>query len=735
VDVALSGRGHIAACGFHQPDERRHSADFAAGRRPKVVALALEPAEMHTGASPPTLDIDGLNIVYDTEEGSIPAARNVTLEIRPRESFGLVGESGSGKTTLALGAIRYLAENGRIESGTVRLKGESITDIPMRDMFTIWGKRIGMVYQHPGTALNPSLSIGRQIAESAVIHQSLSKAEASGKAIRMLAKVAMPHPERIMRLYPHQLSGGMLQRCVIAMGLINGPELLIMDEPTTALDVTTQAVVLDLTADLMREFHSAVLYITHDLAVVAKICDRIGVMYAGQLVEVGPTREIFHNARHPYTMNLLGCIPHFEPESRKHSLVSIPGRIPRVTELPEGCIFSPRCVFAQDKCRRSPPPWFERSRQHRTACFFHDDLPKKIEDVAGRKHYPAPKDTAPLLETKALKKQFEVTESRSFFRRKQHKQVTAVNEVSLTIPQGLTLGIVGESGCGKTTLLRVIIGLSAPTAGEALLNGAALKPTTAKRPRSRLKEIQMVFQNPDASLNPKQSIAQAIGRPMVLFEPGIDKAALTEQTHSLLAAVNLPAHYAERYPGELSGGEKQRVAIARAFAADPRLVLLDEPLSALDVSVQASLVNLLFDLQAEKGATYLFISHDLAAVHHLSDHIAVMYLGSIVEAGDADLVFAPPHHPYTEALLSAIPIADPDTIQENIRLSGTVPGAVNIPAGCPFHTRCPRKIGEICETTPPPWQNHKHRNRIRCHISLESLREMQSGVFISGGKS
>ncbi|MFZ7125892.1 MAG: dipeptide ABC transporter ATP-binding protein [Desulfobacterales bacterium] len=681
----------------------------------------------------PTIEIEDLTIVYDTESGPLKAVRGASLEIRRRESFGLVGESGSGKTTLALGAIRYLAENGRILDGKVRLRGQSITDAPFHSLFNIWGKKIGMVYQNPGSAMNPSLTIGRQIAESAMIHQEISGKSAMAKATEMLAKVAMPNPETVLGLYPHQLSGGMLQRCIIAMGLINNPELLIMDEPTTALDVTTQAVVLDLVADLKRDFDSSILYITHDLAVVAKICDRIGVMYAGELVETGPKRQIFRRALHPYTLSLLGCIPHFEPESRKHSLVSIPGRIPRLNRLPEGCIFSPRCFFAKDRCRKEHPPFIEVAPDRWSSCFFWDELPRKVEDVAGQVKYQHPPEAAALLETVRLEKHYDALET-FFGGNRRKKKIKALNDVSIQLSKGFTMGIVGESGCGKTTLMRTIIGLLEPTSGDVVLDDEKLAGLTSRRPRTVLRKIQMVFQNPDASLNPRQTIAQAIQRPLVLLK-GLGRKEIEQRTRELLQAVNLPPHYYDRYPAELSGGEKQRAAIARAFAADPELVLLDEPLSALDVSVQASLINLLFDLQAENRATYLFISHDLAAVHHISDAVAVMYLGRIVENGDADDVFTSPYHPYTESLLSAIPVADPSIEQEAIRLVGSVPSAVDIPPGCPFHTRCPRKVGAICETAAPPWREDENSSRINCHIPLDELRRLQAGTITYGEKN
>ncbi|MBF0529625.1 MAG: ABC transporter ATP-binding protein, partial [Deltaproteobacteria bacterium] len=591
------------------------------------------------------LKIENLDIEYDTEQGPVKAVRDVSLTIRRQESFGLVGESGSGKSTLALGAIRYLAANGRISNGRVFLLGQCLNEMSQLDLCRIWGKNIGMVYQNPGAALNPSLTIGRQIAESAQIHQALSGKESLNKAVEMLNKVAMPNPLAIIKLHPHQLSGGMLQRCIIAMALINNPDLLILDEPTTALDVTTQAVVLDLVGELKQVYNSGILYITHDLAVVAKISDRVGVMYAGNLLEVGETRKIFRNALHPYTLSLLGCIPHFDPGFRKCTLISLPGRIPRLSEIPSGCIFAPRCLFVEEPCLTERPALVEVKPGHWSACRRWSDLPKKLEEIDQPRKFEKPQNTATLLRAEKIHKHYRTHGSFLSLRRGEGKVTRAVNGVSLDIPKGFTLGIVGESGCGKTTLMRTIIGLLAPTSGQAILNQEQLGLTTSHRPPKILQKIQMVFQNPDVSLNPRQTVAQAIQRPMVLFS-GLDRRRIQEKTYELLEAVNLPASYAHRFPGELSGGEKQRVAIARAFAANPELVLLDEPLSALDVSVQAGLINLLFDLQTRNQTTYLFISHDLAAVYHISDPVAVMYLGEVVQTSEADDIFHPPYHPY-----------------------------------------------------------------------------------------
>jgi peptide/nickel transport system ATP-binding protein len=676
-------------------------------------------------ANTATLEIKNFSIGYDTEIGLLQAVRNVSLAMQARESFGLVGESGSGKTTLALGAIQYLAANGSILDGQVFLRGKDLTNLPRKEMAHIWGRKIGMVYQNPGSALNPSLTIGHQLAETARVHQKISRAEAYDRALAMLAKVVMPKPESVVRQYPHQLSGGMLQRCVIAMSLINNPQLLIMDEPTTALDVTTQVVVLDLVAALKQEFDSTIFYITHDLAVVAKICDRIGVMYAGELMEIGTTRELFKKPLHPYTLSLLGCIPHFKTKRQKSALISIPGLIPRLDDLPPGCIFAPRCSYVQDKCRQARPPLMEVQTGHWSACLRWQVLPDTLDPGAAERKRKPPAESSIVLKTEALKKHFAALDTFFGSKKRRKKQIKAVDGVSLHVRKGYTLGIVGESGCGKTTLVRTIIGLLEPTSGEIRLDDARLGPTTSKRPRTTLKKLQIVFQHPEASLNPRRTVAQTIQRPMVLLQ-NLDRNKLMAKTFELLEAVNLPASYCSRLPGELSGGEKQRVAIARAFAADPELILLDEPLSALDVSVQASLINLLFDLQRKGNTTYLFISHDLAAVQHFSDWLAVMYLGHVVEWGDAEKVFTPPYHPYTEALLSAIPVADPEVEQQNIRLAGSVPSAMDIPAGCPFHTRCPRYIGQLCETKVPPWREGPGQNRIWCHHPLDELITLQA---------
>ncbi len=693
------------------------------------MASVMDRAASAAAASPsprPVFEVEGLHVDYLTEHGVLHAVRDVSLAIHEHESFGLVGESGSGKSTLAMGAIRYLASNGRVTDGSVRLNGVELLGLSRKELRKLWGASIGVVYQSPLSALNPSIPIGRQLAEVARLHLDMDAAAARSRVAEMLTKVAMPDPEAVMRRYPHQLSGGMLQRCVIAMALMTNPSLLIMDEPTTALDVTTQAVVLDLVADLKREFDSAILYITHDLGVITKICDRVGVMYAGEFMEQAALNDLFARPLHPYTLDLLGCVPRFDPTPEKRSLVTIPGAIPRVDELPPGCIFAPRCEFVEEACTRARPPLREVEAGHLTACRRWETVPPPEEYLreateAVRTAGVAAAEADALVEVEGAEVHFKAPKG----------VIRAVDGVDLRVCVGQTLGVVGESGSGKTTVARAIIGLTPATGGDITLRGDSLPRTTGKRSRSTLREIQMVFQNPDASLNPTRSVGDAIMRPLRLLGD-MSREEAKRRAEELLRAVSLPVSYFDRLPHELSGGEKQRVAIARAFAADPDLILCDEPISSLDVSVQGSLMNLLMQLQVEKQTSYLFISHDLSAVQHLSDTIAVVYLGHAMEVGDAVRVLTPPFHPYTEALLSAVPLPDPDVQQKPIRLGGAVPSAMDVPSGCRFHPRCPRFLGEICVREEPPWREGEGNHRIYCHIPLDELARLQAQTLVFG---
>jgi peptide/nickel transport system ATP-binding protein len=684
------------------------------------------PSGETTTAPRPVFEIEGLHIDYTTELGVLHAVRDVSITVHEHESFGLVGESGSGKSTLAMGSIRYLASNGKVTDGSVRLNGVELLGLPAKQLRELWGSSIGVVYQSPLSALNPSIVIGKQLAEVARQHLGMDASAARTRVVEMLTKVAMPDPEAVMKRYPHQLSGGMLQRCVIAMALMTDPSLLIMDEPTTALDVTTQAVVLDLVADLKREFESAILYITHDLGVITKICDRVGVMYAGEFMEQAGLRELFARPLHPYTLDLLGCVPHFDPTPEKRSLVTIPGAIPRVDELPPGCIFAPRCEFVEEACTTARPPLDEVAARHLSACRRWRIVPPPAEYLreateAVRAAGAAAEHGGLLVEALGTQVHFKARKG----------VIRAVDGVDLQVRVGETLGVVGESGSGKTTVARAIIGLTPATGGDITLRGKSLPRTTGKRPRSTLREIQMVFQNPDASLNPTRTVGDAIMRPLSLLA-GVGREEAKRRTQDLLRSVSLPVSYFDRLPHELSGGEKQRVAIARAFAAEPELILCDEPISSLDVSVQGSLMNLLMKLQVDRRTSYLFISHDLSAVQHLSDSIAVVYLGHVMEIGDAVQVLTPPFHPYTEALLSAVPLPDPDVKQKPIRLGGSVPSAMHVPTGCRFHPRCPRFLGDVCVNEEPPWREGDGDHRIYCHIRLDELSRLQAETLVFG---
>jgi peptide/nickel transport system ATP-binding protein len=681
-------------------------------------------------AGVPVLEVEDLSVVYQTEQGQVEPVRKVSLAVHPREGYGLVGESGSGKTTLALASIRYLPGNGRVTGGGVRLNGTDLLGLPASEMRRVWGSQVAMVYQNPGPAMNPSLTIGRQLSEVARTHLGMAKGEARERSLEMLERVRMADPQSVLKRYPHQVSGGMLQRCVIAMALMTNPALLIMDEPTTALDVTTQAVILDLVSDLKHEFDAAILYITHDLGVVARICERVGVMYAGELVEEGTTAQLYHRPRHPYTLKLLSCMPEFSmTQGARVGLHTIPGSIPRLDELPEGCVFSPRCDLAEEACRAARPPLRPVASGQTSACRRWEVVPYPAVSAAEGEAAESESGT----ETRALEacdiKKYYPGPGRFFgFGGDGGRSIKAVDGVHVWVNRGRTLGVVGESGSGKTTLARVIAGLVPPTEGSVTLGTEVLAPTTQRRRRDQLARIQMVFQNPDSSLNPRHTVAEAIARPLRLLGK-TGRGDVPARVLELLDSVHLAPTYYDRLPGELSGGEKQRVAIARAFAADPEVVLCDEPLSALDVSVQGALMNLLVDLQREGCVSYLFISHDLAAVQHLSDWIAVVYLGAVMELGDASQVLNPPYHPYTEALLSAIPIPDPDVQARPIRLPGSVPSAVDIPTGCRFHTRCPRFIGDVCVREEPPWREGSGHHWISCHWPLEELATMQAHVF------
>ena len=663
----------------------------------------------------PALEVSHLDVAYRVRGQDRLALRDVSFAVSRGESYGLVGESGSGKSTVALALVRYLPRNGQVSGGTISINGQDPLSMGKQALHALRAKTVSMVYQEPGRALNPSLRVGRQIAEVYQI-AGASADEARRSAQDMLRKVQISDPDRVMRRYPHELSGGMAQWAVIAMALASSPSLLILDEPTTALDATVEAEVLDLVAALRQEFGTTVLFISHNLAVIAKMCDRVGVLYAGELVEEGPARQVFGDPRHPYTVGLLRCIPRRGQRKDRHRLDTIPGFLPAPGHTMTGCVFAPRCALAQDRCRSSEPPFFDVSDLRISRCFFHasaPDLPRATPaaDAALAEH-----DTGePLVEVAGLSKTFAGSGG----------GVRALADVNLTIRRGETLGLVGESGSGKTTLARVLLGLTGPDQGSVVtLAGAPLSPDVRRRPRQTLRRLQIVFQNPDSALNRRHTVHSLISRPLTRLA-GLSGAALRDRLAELIGSVRLEDRHLALRPGQLSGGLKQRVAIARAFGAGPDVVVCDEPTSALDVSVQAAILNLLADLQKTEQVTYLFISHDLGLVRYLSDRIVVLYLGRVMEVGPAETVFAGPHHPYTEALFSAVPSLDGQR-PDRIRLAGEIPSAADPPTGCVFHTRCPRKLPTgVCESTEPPLLEDEPEHLIRCHIPLAELRTLQ----------
>jgi peptide/nickel transport system ATP-binding protein len=682
----------------------------------------------------PVLKVEHLEVIYTTRAGPIKAVRDVSFEIWPGDALGLVGESGCGKSTLAFAIMNYVAKNAEVTAGRILFRGQDIVQKSGRELNHIRGNKIAMVYQDPMAALNPSLRIGRQLTEVLVEHKVSRGVEARDECIRMLERVHMPDPFAIMERYPHQLSGGQQQRVLIAMALLTNPALLIMDEPTTGLDVTVEAGILDLISELKHEFDSTILYISHNLGVISRVADRVAVMYAGELVEGGSVRDIFLHPRHPYTIALLGCIPKISASRQPRTLQPIRGRVPALHETPSGCVFEPRCDRARERCRLEHPDIVRTADEHLARCFYADsphpaELKALRAALADAKLSPSGDDL--VLKIEGLKTYYKAQEQglAGLAGRRKKGFVKAVDDVDLMAWEKSTLGIVGESGCGKTTLAKCVAGLVSPNDGKMDFIGVDVARVVEQRPVELLKELQMIFQNPDSTLNPRRSVGEAIARPLRLFRT-VPSSEIRNEVLRLLEAVRLGEEYYDRLPRQLSGGERQRVALARAFAGRPTLVLCDEPLSSLDVSVQAAVMNLLLEFQQEYGTAMLFISHDLSVVYQLCDSVAVMYLGQFCEIGPTEALFEPPYHPYTEALLSAVPIPDPSVERTNIRLSGTVPSALDPPSGCRFHTRCPRKIGPICEREPPPWRRITEGHRIYCHIGIEELRAVEP-VFSS----
>jgi peptide/nickel transport system ATP-binding protein len=680
----------------------------------------------------PVLDIADLTISYRSEGAWLNAVRDFSLSLHAGETCGLVGESGSGKTTVVLAIMRSLGPSGRVDRGRILLKGRDLLALSQQEMRSVWGREIMLVPQDPLSALNPSLRVGDQLAEPMQQHLGFSHADARKRAVELLEMVHIADPQRVAQSYPHQISGGMQQRVMIAMALSTEPALLVLDEPTTSLDVTTQAVVLDLVRELIRGRQTTALYISHNLGVVAQICDRVAVLYAGDLVEAASTVDLFRVPLHPYSQGLLDSVPRLGVNKAQVRLRAIQGQIPALGERPPGCVFIDRCPLAAEICEQRPPLYAAEDGRL-TRCHRWEEIFAEAADP--RQPLPAAPQTLSLSDPTPV---LEVSDSRVYFplrrslmdvlRREQKKYVRAVDGVSLAVPRQRTLGLVGESGSGKTTLARALVGLVEKSGGEMALLEIPLPARVSQRDLDTLSHIQMVFQNPEEALNPYLTIGESLQRPLVNLLK-LPTAEARPQVEALLEAVRLPASYARRRPAQLSGGEKQRVAIARAFASNPDLLICDEPISSLDVSVQATILNLINELQTENASSVLFISHDLAVVGFLADDIAVIYLGKLMEVAPTEALFKPPYHPYTEALLSAIPLADPESNQEQIRLPGDLPKPSEAISGCPFHSRCPRFLGPICVEQTPPWQADESGKRIFCHIPLEQLREDQTQAF------
>ncbi|MGR3615829.1 MAG: dipeptide ABC transporter ATP-binding protein [Paracoccaceae bacterium] len=684
----------------------------------------------------PILEIDKLSISFFTRLREIPAVMDFSVSVQPGEAVGLVGESGCGKSTVALGVMQDLGKNGRVVGGTIKFKGRDLSEMTAEELRDIRGNEIAMIYQEPMASLNPAMKIGKQLMEVPMIHEGVSEKEAYDRALEVVTDVRLPDPERILNSFPHQLSGGQQQRIVIAMALMSKPSLLILDEPTTALDVTVEAAVVELVKDLGKKYGTSMLFISHNLGLVLETCDRLCVMYSGEAVERGSIKAVFDEMQHPYTQALFRSIPLPGADKNSRPLVAIPGNFPLPHERPPGCNFGPRCdYFEEGRCdaqeiQMSAVP---DNEMHHTRCLKFQEIDWNAPiTVAAQKEKGEIGEV--VLKMDNLKKYYEVA-ANALFGGGEKKVVKANETLSFEARESETLAIVGESGCGKSTFAKVLMGLETATEGQILLEGRNIEQTPIEnRDTKTISEVQMVFQNPFDTLNPSMTIGRQIIRALEIFGIGDSEAERRQRMLELLDLVKLPRAFADRMPRQLSGGQKQRVGIARAFAGDARIVVADEPVSALDVSVQAAVTDLLMEIQREQKTTLLFISHDLSIVRYLSDRVMVMYLGHVVELGSTDQVFAPPYHPYTEALLSAVPIADTSVEKEHIVLEGDIPSAMNPPPGCPFQTRCRWKSkvgGNLCETQVPEVKTLADGHQVKCHLDDDAMAEMKPVIKVA----
>jgi peptide/nickel transport system ATP-binding protein len=678
--------------------ERVHSTDVHTAIEHFPAATVDDRPELR--AADTVLQIEDLHVHFKTQAGVVRAVEGVTYSVKAGEIVAIVGESGSGKSVSALAVMRLLPPNtARIIQGRILFQGRNLLDLDDEAMRQIRGRDVSMIFQEPMTSLNPVLSIGLQLMEPLFIHLNMSRAEARERAIELLTLVGITDPSSRLEQFPHQLSGGMRQRVMIAIGLACNPKLLIADEPTTALDVTIQAQILELMKDLSRRLGIAVVVITHNLGIVARYADRVNVMYAARMVESGPAEAVFGQPTHPYARGLLGAVPRLD-RPRTSKLQTIDGAPPNLLNPPEGCRFRPRCRFAIDACLINPMRT-EITPGHTVACHRAAEIHQI--DAAGdglrieQKQTLAPDHGAPVLDIRKVSKHFKI--GGGILRAA--KVVRAVNDISVSIRAGETLGVVGESGCGKSTLGRVVLRLDDPTAGEIIFEGQDLAALDRGEMIEVRKKMQVIFQDPYSSLNPRMTVGQIIAEPMRVHDI-MPTADIPARVAELLTLVGLFPYMALRYPHELSGGQRQRVGIARALSMNPRVIVCDEAVSALDVSIQGQVINLLEDLQTKLGLTYLFIAHDLAVVRHISSRVAVMYLGRIVELATADELFANPRHPYTRALLEAAPVPDPivEKLRPRVIVKGELPSPLRPPSGCVFHPRCPI-VRDSCKTEIP----------------------------------
>ncbi len=684
----------------------------------------------------PILEIENLSISFFTRLREIPAVMDFSCKVMPGEAMGLVGESGCGKSTVALGVMQDLGVNGRIVGGSIKFKGRDLNTMSQEELRQIRGSEIAMIYQEPMASLNPAMKIGKQLMEVPMIHEGASAEDAYKLALQVVTDVKLPDPDRILKAYPHQLSGGQQQRIVIAMALMSKPALLILDEPTTALDVTVEAGIVELVKDLGTKYGTSMLFISHNLGLILETCDRLCVMYSGEAVETGSIKDVFDEMQHPYTQALFRSIPLPGADKNASPLVAIPGNFPLPHERPPGCNFGPRCDYfeagrcdAQDITMAKVPG----NDRHQTRCLKFQEIDWNAP-LKAKKTFEKATPGKVVLKMEDLKKYYEVSANK-MFGGGDAKVVKANETLSFEARESETLAIVGESGCGKSTFAKVLMGLETATSGKILLYGQDIQDTPIEqRSTETVSGVQMVFQNPFDTLNPSSTVGRQIIRALEIFGEGNSDAERRDRMLELLDLVKLPRAFADRMPRQLSGGQKQRVGIARAFAGGAKIVVADEPVSALDVSVQAAVTDLLMEIQRQNQTTLLFISHDLSIVRYLADRVMVMYLGHVVELGTTDQVFSPPYHPYTEALLSAVPIADTRVKKKRIVLEGDIPSAMNPPPGCPFQTRCRWKSqvpGNLCEKEMPPVRTLEGDHQVKCHLSDEQFASMEPVIEIA----